>query len=29
LWWFPYRQWQVPLYERVIKLLFGFGGKKR
>lgn len=29
LWWFPYRQWQVPLYERVIKLLFGFGGQKR
>ena len=29
LWWFPYRQWQVPLYERVIKLLFGFGKKKK
>jgi acyl-CoA reductase-like NAD-dependent aldehyde dehydrogenase len=29
LWWFPYRQWQVPLYERVIKLLFGFGRKKK
>ncbi len=28
LWWFPYRQWQVPVYKGVIKLLFGFGGKK-
>src|SRR5579875_1544236 len=29
LWWFPYRQWQVPLYKQVIKLLFGRGGGKR
>jgi acyl-CoA reductase-like NAD-dependent aldehyde dehydrogenase len=27
LWWFPYRQWQIPLFRRVIKLLFG--GKKK
>ncbi|HZU69009.1 MAG TPA: aldehyde dehydrogenase family protein [Ktedonobacteraceae bacterium] len=29
LWWFPYHQWQLPLYKQVIKLLFGFSGRKR
>ncbi|HLX39714.1 MAG TPA: aldehyde dehydrogenase family protein [Ktedonobacteraceae bacterium] len=28
LWWFPYRKWQVPVFKRVLKMLFGGKGEK-